>query len=60
VGQENFEWVVETSATYAIERAQAQEDGKDNLTWGTFIKNAAGQKAAPKKRTTRRKKATKS
>lgn len=37
VGEENFEWVVETTATYAIERAQAQEPGKDNLTWGRFI-----------------------
>ncbi|MBN9350870.1 MAG: hypothetical protein J0H55_09295 [Chitinophagaceae bacterium] len=38
VGQENFDWVVETAATYAIERAQQQEDGKDNLTWGEFVK----------------------
>lgn len=41
VGKDNFEWVVETMATYAIERAQAQKDGKDNLTWGSFIRNAA-------------------
>ncbi|MBV6652833.1 MAG: hypothetical protein KI786_03705 [Mameliella sp.] len=40
VGQENFDWVVETAAEYAIERAQAQVDGQDNLTWGTFIKGA--------------------
>lgn len=60
VGQDNFEWVVENSATYAIERAQAQEAGKDNLTWGTFIKNAAGQKPVKKTKTTRKKKATKS
>jgi hypothetical protein len=58
VGQENFEWVVETAATYAIERAQAQVDGQDNLTWGTFIKESVGQ-AAPKKKTTRKKKAAK-
>jgi hypothetical protein len=44
VGQENFEWVVENAANYAIERAQAQKDGQDNLTWGSFIKNAVGQK----------------
>lgn len=43
VGQENFEWVVETSANYAIARAQAQVDGQDNLTWGRFIKQAAGR-----------------
>lgn len=41
VGEANFEWVVEHMASYAIERAQAQEFGKDNLTWGAFIRNAA-------------------
>lgn len=40
VGADNFEWVVETAATYAIERAKAQKDGKDNLTWGKYIKGA--------------------
>ncbi|MBX2961657.1 MAG: hypothetical protein KF687_04040 [Cyclobacteriaceae bacterium] len=37
VGQENFEWVVEHAAKMAVERAQQQKPGKDNLTWGTFI-----------------------
>ncbi len=46
VGQENFEWVVETSANYAIERAQAQVDGQDNLSWGSFMKQAVGPKTA--------------
>ena len=41
VGQENFDWVVETAATYAIEKAQAHEDGKDNLTWGEYVKRSA-------------------
>jgi hypothetical protein len=52
VGIENFEWVVETAATYAIERALAQKPGQDNLTWGTYIKEAAGfvAPAGPKKR----------
>lgn len=54
VGKENFEWVVETMADYAIERAQAQEFGKDNLTWGTFISEAAGKKAPAKAKTTRK------
>lgn len=40
VGQENFEWVVETAANMAIKRAQAQKPNQMNLTWGTFIKNA--------------------
>ncbi len=43
VGQENFDWVVETAANMAIERAQIQKDGVDNLTWGDFVKNAAGK-----------------
>lgn len=41
VGQENFDWVVETAANYAIEKALEQEDGKDNLTWGEYIKRSA-------------------
>lgn len=43
VGQENFDWVVETAASYAIERAQEQNDGMDNLTWGEYIKRSAGK-----------------
>ncbi|WP_443945427.1 ATP-grasp domain-containing protein [Pedobacter sp. AW1-32] len=38
VGEENFEWVVETSANYAIERAKAQIADHDNLTWGEYIR----------------------
>jgi hypothetical protein len=41
VGQDNFDWVVETAADYAIERAKKQKDGVDNLTWGEFIKTGA-------------------
>jgi hypothetical protein len=45
VGQENFDWVVETAANFAIKKAQQQQDGKDNLTWGEFIvRSAAGKK----------------
>ena len=55
VGQENFEWVVETAANYAIERAKAHKDGQMNLTWGSFIKNAA----TPIKKTTRKRTSTK-
>ncbi len=40
VGDENFEWVVETAANYAIERAQANQEGQNNLTWGTFMRDA--------------------
>jgi hypothetical protein len=44
VGQENFEWVVETAATYAIERAEEQDDKRDNLTWGEYVKRSAAKK----------------
>jgi hypothetical protein len=41
VGPENFEWVVENAAKMAIAAAKKQKEGQVNLTWGTFIKNAA-------------------
>lgn len=40
VGEENFAWVVETAAWYAIEKAQSNIAGGDNLTWGEYIKRA--------------------
>lgn len=43
VGEENFAWVVENAANYAIERAQEQVDGKDNLTWGEYIKRGGNK-----------------
>jgi glutathione synthase/RimK-type ligase-like ATP-grasp enzyme len=44
VGEENFNWVVETAAIYAIERALDVKEGLDNLTWGEYIKRSAVQK----------------
>ena len=44
VGQANFDWVVETAATYAIEKAMEHKDNMDNLTWGTYIKNSSAKK----------------
>jgi hypothetical protein len=44
VGPENFEWVIETAANYSIERAQQQEPGRDNLTWGQYIQRGAEKK----------------
>jgi hypothetical protein len=41
VGQDNFDWVVNTAAAYAIERAQNQVEGQDNLTWGEYVKTSA-------------------
>ena len=40
IGEDNFEWVVENAANMAIERAQAHQDGKDNLTWGSYIRQS--------------------
>lgn len=41
VGEENFNWVIEAVADMCIERALAHQPGKDNLTWGAYIKQAA-------------------
>ena len=41
VGEENFEWVVETAANYAIEQAMKQKEGQLNLTWGEFVKRSS-------------------
>jgi len=46
VGAENFEWVVEHAALLAIERAQVQRPGQDNLTWGTYVRRSARGTAA--------------
>ena len=45
VGEENFEWVVETMANYAIERAQGQKPGTDNLTWGKYLAHSVNRQA---------------
>ncbi|MEO7209498.1 MAG: hypothetical protein ABIY35_01025 [Chitinophagaceae bacterium] len=44
VGEENFAWVVEMAATFAIEKALAHQPGKDNLTWGEYIKRSSNKK----------------
>ena len=44
VGEDNFNWVVETAANYAIERALAHKPDRDNLTWGEYIKHSAAKK----------------
>jgi hypothetical protein len=43
VGQQNFDWVVETAAVYAIEKAQAHQDGKDNQMWGEYIRRSSAK-----------------
>jgi hypothetical protein len=43
VGEENFEWVVETAATYAIEKALENKKGADNLTWGEYVRTSSNK-----------------
>ncbi|HMT73228.1 MAG TPA: hypothetical protein PKA77_04130 [Chitinophagaceae bacterium] len=43
VGPENFEWVVETAANFAIEKALAHKEGEDNLTWGEYVKRGSNK-----------------
>jgi hypothetical protein len=45
VGEENFSWVVQTMAGFAIEKARAWQPGSDNLTWGEYIKKSSAKKA---------------
>ncbi|MFZ4544903.1 MAG: ATP-grasp domain-containing protein [Saprospiraceae bacterium] len=47
VGAENFEWVVETMADYAIERAMAHKEGQDNCSWGSYLRDASNSHALP-------------
>jgi hypothetical protein len=41
VGEDNFNWVVEASANFAIEKAQSHKEGKDNLTWGEYLERSS-------------------
>lgn len=43
VGEENFEWVTETAADYAIEIALNHQAGSDNLTWGEYVKRSSSK-----------------
>ena len=43
VGPENFEWVVETAANFAIEKAAAHKEGENNLTWGEYVKRGSNK-----------------
>ncbi|HEU5052994.1 MAG TPA: hypothetical protein VFT78_07765 [Hanamia sp.] len=46
VGEENFKWVVDTAADFAIEKAQSHKEGKENLTWGEYLEKSAKGKDA--------------
>ncbi len=41
VGQANFDWIVEHSAKYAIEKANNHKAKQNNTSWGGFVTNAA-------------------
>ncbi|MDO5510048.1 MAG: hypothetical protein Q4F57_05080 [Weeksellaceae bacterium] len=58
VGQENFDWVVQHAAKYAIELAESHEPGKSNVTWGNFVKDAQEDKSAEAKPAAKRTRAT--
>ncbi|WP_434978133.1 ATP-grasp domain-containing protein [Daejeonia sp. YH14] len=40
VGEENFKWIVEHAAQFAIEMAKKQKPGKQNISWGSFVKDS--------------------
>ena len=44
VGEDNFEWVVETAANYAIQLALKTNKNIDNLSWGEYITTSAAGK----------------
>jgi glutathione synthase/RimK-type ligase-like ATP-grasp enzyme len=43
VGQENFDWVIEAVANMVIRKAQAHVPGRNNLTWGEFVRSFAAE-----------------
>ncbi|HEV3454958.1 MAG TPA: hypothetical protein VHG32_00290 [Thermoanaerobaculia bacterium] len=42
IGDDNFEWVVEAAANMAVRKALAHQLGRNNLTWGQYVIDAAG------------------
>ncbi len=57
VGEENFEWVVETAANFAIEKAQEVNPEKSSIDWGSFVLDSTSKeekgRLAPKKNKTK-------
>lgn len=43
VGEENFKWVVDTAAKFAIEKAKEHKPNADNLTWGKYLKHSVNK-----------------
>jgi len=42
VGEDNFEWVLEHASKMLINKAKKWKPGKQNLTWGEFVKKSVG------------------
>ena len=42
VGRENFDWVVNAAAEMVIRKAQEHVPGRNNLSWGKFVRTGAG------------------
>ena len=40
VGEENFEWIVEHAAQFAIEKAKDYVPGEAHISWGTFVQDS--------------------
>lgn len=47
IGEDNFEWVVETAANMAIRHALEHVEGRPNLTWGNFVTATAAGAPQP-------------
>jgi hypothetical protein len=43
IGEENFAWIVEAAASMAIRKAEAHVEGRNNLTWGEFVRTYAAE-----------------
>jgi hypothetical protein len=48
IGEENFDWIVESAANMAIRRAKVHKAGLNNLTWGSFVKAYANDSSLSK------------
>jgi hypothetical protein len=53
VGEENFEWVVEHAALYAIECAKEQDENYTNLSWGSILIDSVEDSISEKEGRTR-------
>jgi hypothetical protein len=43
IGEDNFAWIVEAAATMALRKAETFVEGRNNLTWGEFVRTAAAE-----------------